>query len=75
LRCQPRPDLRGLPGTKLELRDETTAEHHKFILTPNRFVRPRERVVIQGGAAMRAFVGLPRPSETDDHASESGTNS
>jgi hypothetical protein len=71
----PRPDLRGLPGTKLELRDETTAEHHKFILTPNRFVRPRERVVIQGGAAMRAFVGLPRPSETDDHASESGTNS
>lgn len=62
-------------GTKLELRDETAAEHHKFILTPDRFVRPSERVVIQGGAAMRAFVGLPRPGETGNHPSESGTNS
>ena len=62
-------------GTKLELRDETAAEHHKFILTPDRFVRPSERVVIQGGAAMRAFIGLPRPSETGNHPSESGTNS
>ena len=55
----PRPDLRGLPGTKLELRDETAAEHHKFILTPDRFVRPSERVMFEGGAAMRAFVGPP----------------
>jgi RimJ/RimL family protein N-acetyltransferase len=61
-------------GTRLELRDETAAEHHKFILLRDRFVRPSERVVVQGGAAMRAFVGIPRPGETGNHASESGTS-
>ncbi len=49
-------------------------KHYKFILTSDRVVRPRERVVISGGAAMRAFVGLPRPDETDNHASESGAS-
>ena len=46
-------------GTRLELRDETAAEHHKLNLTPDRFVRPSERVMFEGGAAMRAFVGPP----------------
>jgi RimJ/RimL family protein N-acetyltransferase len=30
-------------GTKLELRDDTAAEHHKFILTRERFVGPGGR--------------------------------
>jgi len=47
-------------GTKLELRDNTAAEHHKFILTRERFARADEAVVVDGGAAMRAFTGVPR---------------
>jgi RimJ/RimL family protein N-acetyltransferase len=50
-------------GTKLELRDEQAAEHHKFILTRERFVRPHHPVVIEGGAALRALVGVPRPED------------
>jgi RimJ/RimL family protein N-acetyltransferase len=50
-------------GTRLELRDDTAAEHHKFILTPDRFVRPAAPVVVEGGAALRAFAGVPRPGE------------
>jgi RimJ/RimL family protein N-acetyltransferase len=50
-------------GTKLELRDDTAAEHNKFILTRDRFVRPAEPVSIEGGAALRAFMGVPRPED------------
>jgi RimJ/RimL family protein N-acetyltransferase len=48
-------------GVRLELRDDTAAEHHKFILTRETFVRPPEPVVVRGGAALRAFLGVPRP--------------
>lgn len=50
-------------GTKLELRDNAAAEHHKFILTRDRLVRPDQPVVVEGGAALRRFVGVPRPDE------------
>ncbi len=50
-------------GTRLELRDDTAAEHHKFILSRERLVRPADPVVIEGGSALRAFVGVPRPDD------------
>ena len=50
-------------GTRLELRDDTAAEHHKFIVTRDRLVRPDQPVVVEGGAALRRFVGVPRPVE------------
>lgn len=53
-------------GTKLELRDNTAAEHHKFILTRERFARADEPVVVDGGAAMRAFTGVPRANEISE---------
>jgi hypothetical protein len=53
-------------GTKLELRDNTAAEHHKFILTRERFVRADEPVVVDGAAAMRAFMGVPRANEISE---------
>ena len=57
-------------GTKLELRDNTAAEHNKFILTRERFVRPDEPVVVvAGAAAMRAFMGVPRANEISDTGS------
>jgi RimJ/RimL family protein N-acetyltransferase len=51
-------------GGKLELRDDTAAEHRRFILTPERFVRPAQPVVVAGGAAMRVLAGVPRPGES-----------
>jgi hypothetical protein len=50
-------------GAKLELRDGAAAEHHKFILTRDRFVRPAVPVMIEGGRELRAFIGVPRPGE------------
>jgi len=50
-------------GSKLELRDDDAAQHHKFILTRERFVRPHDPVVIEGAAALRAFIGVPRPED------------
>ena len=50
-------------GTKLELRDDDAAEHHKFILTRDRFIRPTEPVDIRGGAALRVFMSVARPED------------
>ena len=56
-------------GTKFELRDNTAAEHNKFILTRERFVRADEPVVVDGAAAMRAFMGVPRANEISEMGS------
>lgn len=47
-------------GTKLELRDDLAAEHHKFILTREALVRPADPVLVEGGEAMRTCAGVPR---------------
>ncbi|WP_343050514.1 GNAT family protein [Nocardioides ungokensis] len=50
-------------GTRLELRDGDAAEHNKFILTRDRFIRPAVPVTIRGGAALRVFAGVARPGD------------
>ena len=50
-------------GTKLELRDNTAVEHHKFILDRESFVRPDTPVTVTGAAAVRVLLGVPRPGD------------
>jgi RimJ/RimL family protein N-acetyltransferase len=50
-------------GTRLELRDDAAAEHRKFILTRDRFIRPAEPVRVHGGDALRAFAGVTRAED------------
>lgn len=50
-------------GAKRELRDDGAADHLKFILDRERFNRLEESIHVQGGAAMREFVGVRRQHE------------
>ena len=50
-------------GTKLELRDETAALHHRFILDREGSVRPATPVTITGARGVRALLGVARPTD------------
>lgn len=51
-------------GTKLELRDNAAALHHKFILDREGFVRPTTPITITGSSGVRALLGVARPTES-----------
>lgn len=50
-------------GTKLELRDDAAALHHKFILDREAFVRPAMPISITGALGLRALLGVARPTD------------
>ncbi len=61
-------------GTQLQLRDDSAAKHHKFILDPDKFVRPTEPVVTTGAAALRCFLGVPRESDATNSPGDTLTD-
>lgn len=51
-------------GTKLELRDNTAALHHKFILDREGFIRPKTPIKITGASGVRTLLGVARPTDS-----------
>lgn len=51
-------------GTKLELRDNTAAVHHKFILDRAGFIRPNAPIKITGASGLRTLLGVARQTES-----------